>query len=80
MPSVRTISLRTPAEKVSALDALALAQHRDRSYLVNEAIDYYLELHAAEAADIEARLRESDSEEGIPHAQVSEIVAGWRKS
>ena len=80
MKTARTISFRTGGEKISALNALALSQHRDRSYLLNEAIDYYLELHAAEVADIQTRLRESEAEEGISHAEVQTIAAGWRKS
>jgi predicted transcriptional regulator len=42
----KTISFRADAEKIEALDSLAAAQDRSRSYLINEAITNYIELHA----------------------------------
>jgi predicted transcriptional regulator len=42
----KTISFRIPAEKVEALDSLAASQDRSRSYLINEAITNYLDMHA----------------------------------
>jgi predicted transcriptional regulator len=42
----KTISFRADAEKIDALDSLAAAQDRPRSYLINEAITNYIELHA----------------------------------
>jgi predicted transcriptional regulator len=78
MGTVRTISFRIREDRVAALDALAASQHRDRSYLLNEAVERYLELNAAEIADIEARLRESESEEGVSQSEAEAIVAKWR--
>ena len=46
----RTISFRAAAEKIEALDSLAAAQDRPRSFLINEAINNYLELHAYQDA------------------------------
>ena len=40
----KTVSFRTDMKKVKALDALASEQDRDRSYLLNQAIDNYLDL------------------------------------
>ncbi|MGO9981643.1 MAG: ribbon-helix-helix domain-containing protein, partial [Candidatus Sulfotelmatobacter sp.] len=42
----KTISFRAVAEKIDTLDALAAAQDRSRSYLINEAITNYIDLHA----------------------------------
>jgi predicted transcriptional regulator len=42
----KTISFRTNAEKIDTLDSLAIAEDRPRSYLINEAITNYIELHA----------------------------------
>lgn len=44
--SEKTVSFRAEAEKIDALDSLAAAQDRPRSYLINEAISNYIELHA----------------------------------
>jgi predicted transcriptional regulator len=48
--SEKTISFRAVAEKVAALDSLAAAKDRPRSYLINEAISNYIELHAYQDA------------------------------
>ncbi|HEY1463358.1 MAG TPA: ribbon-helix-helix domain-containing protein [Terriglobales bacterium] len=42
----KTISFRADVGKIDALDSLAAAQDRPRSYLINEAIANYIELHA----------------------------------
>jgi predicted transcriptional regulator len=41
----KTISFRALSEKITALDSLAAAQDRSRSYLINEAITNYIDLH-----------------------------------
>ena len=46
----KTISFRADAEKIAALDSLAVAQDRPRSYLINEAITNYIQLHAYQDA------------------------------
>jgi predicted transcriptional regulator len=46
----KTISFRAVAEKIDTLDSLAAAQDRSRSYLINEAISNYIELHAYQDA------------------------------
>ena len=38
----RTVSFRLEEEKVAALDAIAKAIERDRSYLLNQAVEGYL--------------------------------------
>ena len=39
-----TLSFRTPETTKAKLDFLANQQQRDRSFVINEAIDYYLSL------------------------------------
>ena len=46
----KTISFRADAEQIDALDSLAAAQDRPRSYLINEAITNYIQLHAYQDA------------------------------
>jgi predicted transcriptional regulator len=51
MPSAeKIISFRADPEKIDALDSLAAAQDRSRSYLINDAIANYIELHAYQDA------------------------------
>jgi predicted transcriptional regulator len=42
MSSPRIISFRIAPEKVAQLDSIAKAMDRDRSYLLNEAVENYL--------------------------------------
>jgi len=42
--TVKTVTFRMDSKKVQALDALASLCDRDRSYLLNEAVDNYLDL------------------------------------
>lgn len=75
----KTVSFRTDSKKVAALDALAGAQDRDRSYLLNEAIDNYLDLQQYHIRLIEAGVREADAGEVVDHAEVEKMVAKLRR-
>jgi predicted transcriptional regulator len=44
--SIRTISFRIDTEKLNALDELAASQRRDRSFLLNQAVENYIDLQA----------------------------------
>lgn len=70
----KTVSFRMDARKVSALDALAKAQERDRTYLLNEAIDNYLDLQAYHRRQIENGLRQIEAGEVVDHADVEKMI------
>ena len=57
MSTQRTISFRLDQQKVKALDELAEEADRDRSYLLNEAIDNYLELQKYHASLVQEGLK-----------------------
>ena len=66
--SKETISFRIEARKRAAVDELAMALERDRSAIINEAIDAYLELHHWQVEHIRHALAEADSGvEGVAH-------------
>lgn len=46
MNTPRTISFRIDSSKVEALDKIAANMQRDRSFLLNEAVDAYLDWEA----------------------------------
>ncbi|HWG20163.1 MAG TPA: ribbon-helix-helix protein, CopG family [Terracidiphilus sp.] len=77
MDSPRTISFRISAENVEELDAVARNMERDRSYVLNEAVDRYLEENRR-LADIVERGRE-DIRAGrvYAHGDVERMVDGW---
>jgi len=66
----KTISFRAVAEKIDALDSLAAAQDRPRSYLINEAITNYIELHAYQDALVRKGLEEMRNGHVVSHEQV----------
>ena len=71
-----TVSFRLDAGKVAELDELGKAQARDRTFLLNEAVDAYLEMQRWQLAHIEEGVRQADSGMGKPH---EEVVAKWRR-
>jgi predicted transcriptional regulator len=70
MATEKTISFRADAEKIDALDSLAAAQDRPRSYLINEAITNYIEMHAYQDALVRKGLEEMRKGRVISHGEV----------
>ena len=66
----KTISFRADAEKIEKLDSLASAQDRSRSYLINEAITNYIELHAYQDALVQKGLEEMQKGRMVSHDEV----------
>lgn len=66
----KTISFRADAEKIDMLDSLAHAQDRPRSYLINEAITSYIELHAYQDALVRKGLEEMRKGRVVSHKEV----------
>lgn len=75
----KTVSFRTDAKKVKALDALAASQDRDRSYLLNEAIEHYLDLQQYHIRLIEEGMRQADAGELVDHEEVEKLAMKPRR-
>jgi predicted transcriptional regulator len=75
--SEKTISFRADAEKIDTLDSLAAAQDRPRSYLINEAITNYIDLHAYQDALVRKGLEAMRKGHVVSH---EEVVERLRKS
>ncbi|MDY0242520.1 MAG: ribbon-helix-helix protein, CopG family [Rhodospirillaceae bacterium] len=45
-PATTPVTIRTAKEMVNAIDTLASAMDRSRNYVINQAIQHYLETHA----------------------------------
>jgi predicted transcriptional regulator len=67
----KTISFRADAEKIDTLDSLAAAQDRSRSYLINEAIKNYIELHAYQDALVRKGLEGMRKGRVVGHEEVA---------
>jgi predicted transcriptional regulator len=70
MSTEKTISFRADAEKIDALDSLAAAQDRPRSYLINEAITNYIELHAYQDSLVRKGLADMRKGRVLSHEEV----------
>ena len=75
----QTLSFRIDSDKASALDALAAALERDRSYLLNEAVTAYLDVHQWHIEQIKAGVRQADAGKLVDHAEVRKTMAGRRR-
>jgi predicted transcriptional regulator len=75
----QTITFRVDAQKKKALDAIAAGIDRDRSYVLNEAIENYLEVHEWQLAHIKEGLRQAEAGEFVKDAEVAAAFSRWRK-
>jgi predicted transcriptional regulator len=62
------MSVSVPPETQERLDALAGSLERSRNWVVNQAIEQYLELHEWQRAKIQARLERADSGHATFHS------------
>ena len=74
MKDEKTVSFRADSDKIEALDSLAAAQDRPRSYLINEAITNYIELHAYQDALVRRGMKELQEGRVVSHADVVKRV------
>ena len=77
--SEEIISVRIPREKKAALDAIAAQTGRDVSFVIEEALNAYLELHAWQREHIEEGARHADAGEFASEAEVREASARRRR-
>jgi predicted transcriptional regulator len=80
MSELKTISFRIPAETVDTLDALAASLDRDRTYLLNEAVERYLDLNQYHIQLIEKGLRAAEAGDFVPDAQMKKLIARLRRA
>lgn len=78
-PETQAISVRIRAEKVDALERLAKATDRPRSWHIEQALDSYLDLQAWQVAQVETSMAEMDAGRGIPHEDVKRELLTWGK-
>jgi predicted transcriptional regulator len=80
MSDLKTISFRIPAETVDTLDALAASLDRDRTYLLNEAVERYLDLNQYHIKLIEQGLRAATAGDFVPDAKMKKLFARMRRA
>ena len=75
---VPTVSFRIGESKKNKIDQLAGLQDRDRSYIINEALDTYLDLMDWQLEHIEEGVRQADAEIFAGEAEVAAAFAKWK--
>ncbi|MGI9284959.1 MAG: CopG family ribbon-helix-helix protein [Pseudomonadales bacterium] len=71
-------SVRTDSKKVKKLDQLAGQQDRSRNYLVNQAIDQYLELLAWQQERVKAGIKAANEGRFASDAKMDEIFNKYK--
>jgi len=66
-------SVRTDSKKVKELDKIAKQQDRSRNYLVNQAIDQLLELHAWQSERVKEGIKAADDGRFASEADMAKI-------
>lgn len=74
-----SISFRTGKAKIDLLDQLARQQRRDRTQLIEEAIEQYLELERLHLARIDEGIAAANRGEFATEEEVQAEFARWRK-
>jgi predicted transcriptional regulator len=74
-----TITFRLDADKREALDAIAEVADRDRSYVLNEAVDAYLDVHQWQIEHIKKGLRQAEAGQFAAEKEVARAFARWRR-
>ncbi len=81
-PATAPITIRTDKQMVNAIDALAGAMDRSRNYVVNQAIQQYLDANAWQVERIKEGLADAKAGRIFPADEVlAEIAAkhGWQR-
>jgi predicted transcriptional regulator len=76
----RIISFRIAPEKVEELDRIAKAMDRDRSYLLNEAVENYLDEQRRFAAMVEEGRKNLGSGQTLTGEEVERMVGEWENA
>jgi RHH-type transcriptional regulator, rel operon repressor / antitoxin RelB len=75
----QTISFRLESDKVDALDVLAKALDRDRTYLLNEAVSAYLDVQQWQLEHLTASIKQADAGRLTDHADIKKMASHWRR-
>ncbi len=71
------LAVRISERKAREVEALAKATDRPKSWLLEQALDAYLETQTWQIARIERGLAEIERGEAVAHEEVAELLSGW---
>ena len=73
------ITFNLDTEKRKVLDQIAYSMERERTDILNDAIDAYLEIYEWQLDHIKEGLRQADAGEFATEEEVAAAFAWWRK-
>lgn len=73
------ISFRLDHDKKNALDAIAATMERDRAYVLNEAVEEFIELYNWQCAHIQKGIEQADQGKFASEEEVQAIFDKWKK-
>jgi predicted transcriptional regulator len=73
------VTCRIPEDKVALLDKLGAHYDRDRSYLVNQAVEGFLSMHEWQIQEVEKALKEAEAGDFATDGEVREMFRKLRK-
>ncbi len=74
-----TMTVRIDADTREALDVVAASMDRDRSYVVNQALQAYLDVHQWRIPHIRQGLAEADAGKFASPAEVNKVLNRLRR-
>lgn len=69
------VTFRIDSNKKAALDKIAAGMNRDTSYIINEALDNYLEMYQWQTDEIQKGIAEADAGEFASNEEVKATFA-----
>ena len=74
-----TLAFRVRREKAAALENLAESTDRDKSWLLEQALDEYLINQAWQIEALEEGIADADAGRMVPHEKMREWLLSWGK-
>ena len=74
-----TMTFRIQPQTRKALDGIAATLDRDRTYVVNQALEAYIDVHQWQIDHIRQGLREANAGQFATEAEVNRAIARLRK-
>jgi RHH-type transcriptional regulator, rel operon repressor / antitoxin RelB len=74
-----TMTVRIQPQTRKALDGIAASLDRDRTYIVNQALEAYIDVHKWQIDHIRQGLREANDGAFATEAEVNRTIARLRK-
>lgn len=73
-------TVRSESKKIKKLDKLASQRKRSRNYLMNEALDYYLDVQAWQMEQIQAGIRAANDGRFVSDVKMDKLFNKYKDS